>query len=686
MATKRPLSSDENIPKVKAKKTRKQVYLADYAERFPGVIKASGMGPHYAYCEICSSVFSIAASGVYDISVHINGKRHIEKSKNRDKLPRITNFFGKPMTDDEHKVSTSELLFTRFLVEHNIAMEAGTHFTKLLPKLCPDSEIAKKFTCGRTKATALVNFMGENVQNEIVQCIKDKPYSISSDGSNDQSDKFYPLVITFVNDSGEIKHGLDVPTVEESTCTGQNIFNVISSSLSKYGLNLSKCLAFGADNANVMSGTKSGVIGFIRKDNPHVHFSGCPCHLIHLAAKYASDQLSTPVASRLIDIFYYLKHSAKRQNELSLLKERYGIKDLKVLKYCPTRWLSMRQCISRLLELWSPLRDFFENEQPKAGKETSSDKTTPESFERCVSFLKSHTAKATCLFLCHALDSFDKYNMALQYDKPEIHKVRDILHALLREVLVKFIKPAAFKSGSILEINPGTTYNHKSDADIVIGAQCKAYVVEKKFGDSKSKKFVNECRNFYIKAATYMATKLPMKDPLLQHATVFDLSKLSVKSFQSVKYFTDKYPFLLDNTSITMDKLEDQFTNLQVEELSPTLLAEKDAGKQWSALLSIKDPTGQPKYGDLVTLARYILCIPHSNAMCERIFSHVRHIRTDARPTMKKQTLSALCVLKECSTVPCYELEFSKETAKEAKSATSKFLSAWSRVKVRPMY
>ena len=86
MADKRSRSQSPaektNQKKVKRPRTdgRKQEYITEYTEAFPGVIKPSRIGIHYAHCTTCRSDFSIAASGMYDITVHVNGPRHKNRS------------------------------------------------------------------------------------------------------------------------------------------------------------------------------------------------------------------------------------------------------------------------------------------------------------------------------------------------------------------------------------------------------------------------------------------------------------------------------------------------------------------------------------------------------------------------------------------------------------------------------
>ena len=91
-----------------------------------------------------------------------------------------------------------------------------------------------------------------------------------------------------------------------------------------------------------------------------------------------------------------------------------------------------------------------------------------------------------------------------------------------------------------------------------------------------------------------------------------------------------------------MDKLEEQFSELQVEEeIGEHITKLERADEQWSKVNELTDATGQKKYGDLVKLAQGVLLIPHSNASCERVFSNVRKIRTDFRGSLTPHTLES---------------------------------------------
>ncbi len=324
---KRRREEDGESGKKKAGK-RLQVFKTEYSQRYP-VLTASMRGVHFAHCSVCKSDFSVSSSGIYDCATHVNGKRHKQLAAETAKQQCMDTFVGKPsLSDIEHHTLSAELMFSRFIVEHNLPIAVADHATKLFGQMFPDSDIAKKFKCGHAKTTALICMQSADRSRGIADDIGSQPFTVCTDGSNDQSDKFYPVIVRYVDPQGSVKSGLlHVPTVDEPSCTGENIFNTVTEKLREHGLSWENCLALGADNANVMSGKKNGVIGHIRRVSEHTFFAGCPCHLMHLAAKYAANPLPCQITDRLVDIYYYLKHSAKRQCELS---------DIKMIMECVT--------------------------------------------------------------------------------------------------------------------------------------------------------------------------------------------------------------------------------------------------------------------------------------------------------------------------------------------------------------
>jgi hypothetical protein len=70
-----------------------------------------------------------------------------------------------------------------------------------------------------------------------------------------------------------------------------------------------------------------------------------------------------------------------------------------------------------------------------------------------------------------------------------------------------------------------------------------------------------------------------------------------------------------------------------------------------------------------------MLCLPHSNAAAERVFSMVKAIKTDARNRLHNTTLSSLVACKVNTDSKCYIHEPPVELLRLAKSATYKSLN-----------
>ena len=71
---------------------------------------------------------------------------------------------------------------------------------------------------------------------------------------------------------------------------------------------------------------------------------------------------------------------------------------------------------------------------------------------------------------------------------------------------------------------------------------------------------------------------------------------------------------------------------------------ENDAVKFWLNVYNMKSPMGAHKYKNLATTALTLVSIPASNADCERVFSHMRRIKTDFRSSVSTETISSLAI------------------------------------------
>ena len=646
--------SDTNKPK-KIKSTKKKQYEQKYLDKYslmPG-IKPSLDGPTSAYCSYCRVNFDISHSGQYDIVRHCSNETHNEYVKKAKGNQSISSMFARDVsTLQDMQVIKAETLFTDFIVDLNLPITAADRITKVVKNAFPDSKIAAKYECGRTKTTALVKCLAEDVEDDIVVKMKSGPYCLSTDGSNDQRNKQFPVVISLPNSDGHGVHQslLSVPILKDRG-TGENIFKVVYSEITKRGIPFENCLAFGTDNANVMVGTSKGVWAYLLKKNKNLHLAGCPCHLLHHAAEKAQSSFPFSMDDILVTVYYYLDKSSKRLGDLEEFQLLYDVEHKNILKHCPTRWLSISTCLDRLLENWDAFKKFFQEEvkQAKPKKVIDPNKTQQESApQRMTKFFKSPTNRLYCLFLQYAIKPFIITNTKLQSDAPLVHKLPRIIRTLVRDLLNRFVAPWAMTGKTLDEIKFKTKINHKKDKDLMIGEIAREFISEKEkhhLRDSKIAEFYVVVKTFYENGIEYIKKKLPLHNELLQKVEVADVSLRTKSSFSQVTYLVKRFPCLLPQ-GCSLDELELEFSAFQTCELPDYEKTELRIDHMWIEIGKMKDEAGVLMFKNISFFMLGILTIPHSNAACERVFSVVRKNKTEQRASLGPSTMNALMVCK----------------------------------------
>jgi hypothetical protein len=658
-------SERDDLKKLARKYTQK--FLDKYTE-IPG-IKQSRKGRNYAYCDYCHRDFSIGNSGLFDITRHRQNVSHINNEKMAKRHQSIERFCESTSTSSyaSYAVTKAETMMTDLIVDMNLPLTAADKITQVVKKAFPDSKIAQRYECSRSKTTAIIKCVAALTKDDIVQKMQTGPYSISTDGSNDQQCKQFPIVVSLPGAEGVTQNLLSVPVLSGSA-TGENIFNLVHRELTSRNIPLKNCLAFGTDNANVVTGKHKGVFAFMLKENSDLHLAGCPCHLIHHAAEHASQCLPFSIDDILVNTYYYIDKSSKRIGALEEFQHLYDVKHQKILKHVPTRWLSIERCLDRILENWNALKMFFKKEAEQR-KKTDSEESVPE---RLAKFFKSPTNKLYCFFLQYGLKPFCVTNVKLQDEAPQVHKLQRTIRSFLRELLVKFVAPWAMTGQLLVEVKYKVRTNQKKNTDILIGEAAKTCIFKKKevnLRESRITEFFETVRNFYEAGVDYVKEKLPLHQELLEKVQICDVTNRTRASTLDFNYFLQRFPCLIPRTC-TVDQLEMEFATYQ----SLTSIKEMDRiDHTWKSLGELRDEAGELMFPNLSAVMLGILTIPHSNAQCERIFSCVRKNKTDQRACLGSETLDALMV---CKTRPNELRQYSDDQLKKIKSAYSVSLSS----------
>ena len=318
---------------------------------------------------------------------------------------QITSLFQSQTSDQGIE---SEVRWATFVAKHNIPFLSGDHATKLFRKMFPDSELAKKFSCARTKTTAIVKkALAPHFTQRVIESItmSSAPFSLMMDESNDKTDKSCIILLRLLDPQlGEVRtRFLDMPIVNIGTAA--NLFEALKESVTKNGLSFDNVVSFMSDTTNVMKGARSGVQKLIKDAIPTLYDVGFICHLADLTVKAGLKALPVNIDQLFIDIFYYFHHSSKRKQQFihlwcSLFSTELDV----ILKHCPTRSLSLLKCVDRYLRQYDGLKSFF----------LSCEEDETANVHSIFSRLENPLMKPLLHFFPFILPSMDRFNRLFQ--------------------------------------------------------------------------------------------------------------------------------------------------------------------------------------------------------------------------------------------------------------------------------
>ena len=137
MASKRKEREDEAYTKQQNKQwTPTQKFREDYMATYPCIVR-SALSQHHVRCTVCATDFIVSHGGMNNVKRHMGSKCHIDCGKFETR--KISTFFADPVKVQQQDLDVirAETLFSRFLVEHNIALSAADHAAELLKKCSP---------------------------------------------------------------------------------------------------------------------------------------------------------------------------------------------------------------------------------------------------------------------------------------------------------------------------------------------------------------------------------------------------------------------------------------------------------------------------------------------------------------------------------------------------------------------
>ena len=568
-----------------------------------------------AKCKICNCAVSVSHGGGADLKHHMDSEKHRKNLRSTDSSLKMTTYFvnSNTHTQEQKNVAAAEGTMSFHVVKHHQSYRSNDCSVKLQKKKIPDSKIAEKVSCGRTKCEAIMNnVIGPHSQKLVIAAVNSARYfSISTDASNHGHQKIFPVIVQYfsVSEGGlQIKLlDLDELVNEKSESISNYLSHVIQS------LNItSKCVAFGADNTNCNFGglkKKEGNNVFthlkVQLKNSNIVGIGCPAHVVHNTLQSACDVLPVDVDCIVMKLYNHFHIFSIRVAELIEFSEFVGVTYRNLLSFSKTRWLSLLPAIERILKMFEPLKSYF----------------LSQSNSKCPAILKSFFSdpiNECYLLLIHSqMSVFQHSILSIEKENNSICEVLAVLSKVLKSLNSR--KREHFIPLSVKQL--------LNDCD-----------------DQSFKKFDIAVSTFYDVSVDYLSSWLHG----ISEFSIFSWMLLTEPPEWSVVENTLmwlKEKGILVNDSLLFDEIVhiQSFVKQQVETDS----------EHWNQLMAhekwcmfFNSCKCNEQFRESLNIAQYFFSLPAHNANVERVFSLLSSQWTDERNRFTVR--SVRCILLTC--------------------------------------
>uniref|UniRef100_A0A8C4Y930 HAT C-terminal dimerisation domain-containing protein n=2 Tax=Gopherus TaxID=38771 RepID=A0A8C4Y930_9SAUR len=579
-----------------------------------------------AECILCRQTFSIKYEGRRAVNIHAECTKHKEAVKNQKRTPQIAPFFTKKDAPQVNLVTAAEIGEIYHGVVHHLsyASQCGNN---MLPRFLPDSEIARKMSCGRTKATSITeNVLAPKSQELLLNDLELAGFfSVGSDASNKGNRKFFPITVRYFSKTEGIKYGL-LDFYRDNDETSEAIAARISNIIEENGLNINCVSSYVADNASVNFEKHRSVYQKLKQLNDRIIEVGCKCHVIHNCIKNGMKALSFDVESLVLKVYSEFSSSAKKSESLCSFFEFVEIEYKEILHHVPTRWLSLLPAIEQVLQCWPALKAYF----------------ISEGEEECVKIV------------WEAFSEDEQESLPLCYVY--------FLHNLMG-VFYEALKKLECNNASCTELDCVMESLHsklkRRKEDNFYGRSVQAILCN--VSPSNKRKFKEEADKAFSRCIAYLEKWYDFKTSVFKQMSVLSLDN-------EVKWSDLEKLAEVLRIEIDFDKLFDDYCVLQ-QVRREIISKEQKIDQRWVEVFKQIPESGNSQMFKLVS---FTLSIPVSNAYCERVFSLMTQLWSKERNRLSESVVKAELQVQLNYSMSCTDFyEYVKKSPELLKAARS---------------
>lgn len=233
-------------------------------------------------------------------------------------------------------------------------------------------------------------------------------------------------------------------------------------------------------------------------------------------------------------------------------------------------------------------------------------------------------------------------NLQFQSESTQIHVLYTKFTTLYKTVLKNYIKKAVIDKVDLSKISPSNPDSFMALKDIYMGANVSLFLEQNPIDSKEYEKVRLSILSFYIELCIQIRKRFNFED---------DCLKLLSK-FQPQIAMSGKIPSIIEaskffkKTVTNIEKLNNEWRLLP--EISYLKSFENlPFNEFWVNVFEMKNELQEEMFPNLNKLIKAVMCLPHSSASAERIFSKLNMIKTDLRNRLSVETCNSIMLATE---------------------------------------
>jgi hypothetical protein len=310
-----------------------------------------------------------------------------------------------------------------------------------------------------------------------------------------------------------------------------------------------------------MVGEYNSVFSRLRVDFPSIVNVSCTCHSIHLAASKACLKLPRSVEDMMRNIYAHFHRSYQRSVTLKDFEELYHVETHNILAPGQTRWLSLWECVKRVLEQYDPLLAYF-----RLNVFEDPSRTT----ESIVIAMNNVFTKVYLEFLSYILGLLVDFNVLFQSEMPLLYELKSSVCQLLKQICSNFIQINVIKDSDILHIDSSNKRNYVAIDSLYLGVAAHESISsirenrDVRLDDIAG--FLDTCLQFYVELVSVIQLKFKFDDNLFDMLDILNVDHALSLQTPTLAAVLKRFPILAE--SVNLQDVDKEWRNLAFLDLT----------------------------------------------------------------------------------------------------------------------